>query len=70
MPHTKKHQPPNVFPDIATCRVKEAFDSYYYCLSPWRSRCSHSVNFGARYFCRHQTVLEILARSELDSHDD
>jgi hypothetical protein len=58
------HHPPKVFPDIATCRVKEAFDSYYYCLSSWCSRCPHTVSFGSRSFCRHPTVREILARSE------
>lgn len=58
--------PPKVFPDMATCRVKNAgFGDYFDCLSQWGSRCPHALRFGGGHFCRHSTAPEILARSEV-----
>ena len=62
----KLPHPPKVFPDLATCRVKDAgFAGFLDCLSLWSSHCSHALSFGSGYFCRHPTAREILARSEV-----
>ena len=61
LPHPQK-----IFPDLASCRVKEAgFGGYFDCLSVWASHCSHALSFGHGHFCRHPTAPEILARSEV-----
>jgi len=56
---------PEVFPDLATCRVKRAsIADYFDCLSFWTSSCPHSVYFASSRYCRHPSAPEIFARSE------
>jgi hypothetical protein len=58
-------RPPEVFPDLATCRVKPAeLDGYYICLSYWVSQCHHALYIGSDHYCRHPSAPEILSRSE------
>ena len=56
---------PKIFPDLATCRVKQAsFGDYMECQNIWGSACPHGLIFASIRFCRHATRLEILARTE------
>jgi len=59
-------KPPEVFPDLETCRVVDAgFAGYLDCLNIWADYCPHTISFGTGYFCRHPSAPEILARSEV-----
>ena len=67
MPDTNLPDPPKVFPDLATCRVKLVrFANCITCLSVWAKSCPHSSHsFGGSFSCQHPSALEILARSEV-----
>jgi hypothetical protein len=57
--------PPEVFPDLATCHVKPAgFADCFVCLSYWASQCPHILYMGGEHYCRHPSAPEILSRSE------
>lgn len=66
MSDTELVNPPESFPDWATCRVKpDELDDNFECLGVWGSLCSHSLNLGDRHLCRHAAAREILARTEI-----
>jgi len=59
-------RPPAVFPDPATCCVRDAgLGGYFDCLGTWACQCPHSLNFGfGHHFCLHPKAAEMLARSQ------
>lgn len=57
-------RPPEVLPDLATCRVADAgLGGYFYCLGAWGWLCPHCLSYGFSQFCLHSTAPAILARS-------
>lgn len=67
----KPPQPPDIFPDPATCRVtRRTFINdpdnldLLDCFGVWSWLCPHALKFGNSYLCRHPKGNEILARSE------
>lgn len=59
-------RPPAVFPDPATCGVRDAgLGGYFDCLGTWACQCPHSLNFGfGHHFCLHAKAPEMLARAQ------
>ncbi|HKI69746.1 MAG TPA: hypothetical protein VKA67_09165 [Verrucomicrobiae bacterium] len=64
-PREPPTEPPAVFPDLASCRVKRSgFGNYLDCMNPWGWRCPYALGIGKDHLCRHWTGFEILARTE------
>jgi len=57
--------PPRVFPDARTCRVRRnKLDESVDCLNPWSWRCPHALQVEGGYSCRHPKKDELLASTE------